>query len=331
MENPEETPNAESPDEEVSEMEVAADITPAPVDEVNETPEGPGEETTEASAITDTDDFGEYDSVAIQGEGRRRVPRTVVIGFILVLIVGVVAFALFQYNRGLGSPFGLSGIFGGGYTTESGVEVQDTTAGTGDPIEAGDAVVVHYTGWLEDGTEFDSSYSRGQPSTFILGYGFVIPGWDDGLLGMKPGGVRRMTIPPEQGYGELGAGDVIPPNETLTFEVELLDVYHRDVVDLVEGEGAEAVPGSGVVLEYTLWLMDGTEIDSSATSGQPLAFTLGLGQILPGIEQGIVGMQVGGKRLVTIPPELAFGEEGLTDLIPPNSALQFEFELTGIQ
>jgi|SwirhisoilCB3_FD_contig_41_10073611_length_588_multi_3_in_0_out_0_1 FKBP-type peptidyl-prolyl cis-trans isomerase FkpA len=124
------------------------------------------------------------------------------------------------------APSGGGDAAGGGQevTTSSGLKYTDEKVGTGAEAKAGQTVSVHYTGWLTDGKKFDSSKDRGQPFSFPLGGGRVIKGWDEGVQGMKVGGVRRLTIPPQLGYGPSGAGGVIPPNATLVFEVELLDV-----------------------------------------------------------------------------------------------------------
>jgi FKBP-type peptidyl-prolyl cis-trans isomerase FkpA len=105
-----------------------------------------------------------------------------------------------------------------------GLKFTDDQVGTGAEALAGKTVSVHYTGWLTDGTKFDSSKDRGQPFSFPLGAGRVIKGWDEGVAGMKVGGKRTLTIPPDLGYGARGAPGAIPPNATLKFEVELLDV-----------------------------------------------------------------------------------------------------------
>jgi FKBP-type peptidyl-prolyl cis-trans isomerase FkpA len=106
--------------------------------------------------------------------------------------------------------------------TGSGLKYVDLQEGQGDVAKAGQTVSVHYTGWLENGTKFDSSHDRRQPFGFKLGGGQVIRGWDEGVAGMKIGGKRKLIIPADLGYGARGAGGVIPPNATLIFEVELL-------------------------------------------------------------------------------------------------------------
>ncbi|RYG70799.1 FKBP-type peptidyl-prolyl cis-trans isomerase [bacterium] len=109
-------------------------------------------------------------------------------------------------------------------STENNLIVEDIVVGTGTEATSGQPVTVHYRGTLTDGREFDASYNRNQPFKFNLGARQVIQGWDQGVAGMKVGGKRKLTIPPELGYGARGAGGVIPPNATLIFEVELLEV-----------------------------------------------------------------------------------------------------------
>lgn len=128
----------------------------------------------------------------------------------VVLLVAALAFIFYQLNAGSQSAT---------------LQVEDLQVGEGPAAQAGDTISVDYTGWLQDGTQFDSSRDRGQPFTFTLGQGDVIVGWDEGLIGMQVGGVRRLTIPSDKAYGASGAGGgLIPPNATLIFEVELLDI-----------------------------------------------------------------------------------------------------------
>ena len=232
-------------------------------------------------------------------------------------------------------------------TTASGLQYVDTVPGTGAEATAGQPVLVHYTGWLHDpaapngrGRKFDSSKDRGQPFRFQLGAGMVIQGWDEGVQGMKVGGTRVLTIPPELGYGARGAGGVIPPNATLVFEVELLPEPERvplEIIDVVVGDGAQATAGARITVHYTGWLHDpsapqgrGRKFDSSKDRGDPFRFHLGQGMVIRGWDDGVQGMQVGGTRILVIPPELGYGPRGAGGVIPPNATLVFEVELLGV-
>ncbi len=143
---------------------------------------------------------------------RRRKSRLIAIGIGTVAVVVVAAvIATITYFAVHTEPY------------PAGLDVEDLVKGTGEKAKSGDLVTVHYTGWLEDGTQFDSSLDRDEPFEFTLGQGKVIKGWDAGVKGMRVGGTRQLIIAPDLAYGEDGWGD-IPPNATLTFEVELLAV-----------------------------------------------------------------------------------------------------------
>lgn len=239
-------------------------------------------------------------------------------------------------------------------TTASGLQYAILKEGSGNSPQPGELVSVHYTGSLEDGTIFDSSIKRGQPIQFIIGHGQVIPGWDEGISLLKVGGKGVLAIPSDLAYGEQGAGGVIPPNATLYFEVELVGidpapppppdaptkVDEADYTttdsglkyyDFEEGSGESPKPGSMVTVHYTGWLEDGTMFDSSLLRAQPFAFPVGIGQVIPGWDEGVASMKVGGKRQLVIPADLAYGEKGAGGVIPPNATLIFEVELLGIQ
>ncbi len=235
--------------------------------------------------------------------------------------------------------------------TDSSLEYVIEEAGTGAMPEAGDVVQVHYTGKLADGTIFDSSYNYGEPFAFPLGQGMVIPGWDEGLSLLSVGSTAKLIVPPELAYGEFGAGGVIPPNATLYFEVELLDIlpgspeaplavsdadfiitdsglkYH----DFEEGDGVSPEAGQIVEVHYTGWLEDGTKFDSSLDRGMPFAFPVGMEYVIPGWDEGVASMKIGGKRQIIIPAELAYGQEGAGEVIPADATLIFEVELLEIQ
>jgi peptidylprolyl isomerase len=223
-------------------------------------------------------------------------------------------------------------------TTKSGLKYQDLKEGKGAAAKEGDLLTVRYTGWLTDGTKFDSNADKEKPFTFRLGVGEVIQGWDEGVAGMKAGGKRKLTIPPELAYGKRASGK-IPANSTLVFEVELIQIVNEKnsdtekdvkIEDLKEGGGDAAKKGDKVEAHYTGWLTDGTKFDSSPDREKPITFTLGAGEVIKGWDKGLVGMKVGGKRKLTIPPELAYGKKGNGTLIPPDATLVFEVELVRI-
>jgi peptidylprolyl isomerase len=218
------------------------------------------------------------------------------------------------------------------------LEYIEVEAGTGPAPVPGDRVAVHYTGTLEDGTVFDSSIERGQPIEFTLGRGEVIPGWDQGIALMREGGKATLIIPPHLAYGETGAGAAIPPNATLTFEVELVEVSQppkpqevgeADFTEtesglkyyfIEEGDGTAVQAGDMVQIHAQLWLEDGTLLQSSVQQGAPINFMQGSGTSIPGLDEALLLMQVGDTIQLVLPPELAGGMAGDSNLI-------FEMEL----
>jgi FKBP-type peptidyl-prolyl cis-trans isomerase len=154
---------------------------------------------------------------------RLRNQRIVILAVVL-LVIAVVAYFALRPKAPAASTSGIPTSASEIITTASGLKIQDLVVGTGQEAKSGDNVSVHYTGWLEDGTKFDSSLDRGTPFEFTLGAGRVIKGWDEGIVGMKVGGKRKLTIPAALGYGAQGYPPVIPANATLIFEVELLAI-----------------------------------------------------------------------------------------------------------
>lgn len=224
---------------------------------------------------------------------------------------------------------------------------EDVVVGEGATVEVGDLIEVNYVGvTLSDGTEFDASWDRGQTFFVPIGVGNLITGWDQGLIGMTEGTRRLLVVPPEQAYGQAGAGGVIGPNESLVFVVDLLQVVPSeppDIPDITEagislasidvtvGDGELVEAGDTITVNYQGNLLDGTIFDSSWQRGQPFSTVIGIGQVIPGWDQGMVGMREGGRRILVIPSELAYGEAGAGALIGPNAPLVFVVDLLRVQ
>lgn len=236
-------------------------------------------------------------------------------------------------------------------SSETGLKYYDITQGDGIEATTNSRVYTDYTIWVktDNGYEYVASSLGTQPFDFVLGrLDSVFPGWDEGTTGMKVGGKRLLVIPSELGLGEQSMG-AIAPNSVLAMEIELVEVKEprtptkvdeADFIttdsglkyyDLVPGTGEMPTAGQVVVVHYTGWLEDGTQFDTSVDTGQPFRFQLGLGNVIPGWDEGVATMKVGGKRQLIIPPDLAYADLGSGNVIPPNATLIFEVELLEIQ
>ena len=226
-------------------------------------------------------------------------------------------------------------------TAEPAVQMADLVMGEGAALASGDYFTVHYKGWLwvdgQKGEVFEDTYQFRSPPTFRLGRDQVIPGWDEGLLGMRVGGKRSLLLPPEKGFGSVASAR-IPPGSTLYFEIELLDIPTVQHEVLVPTTGPLAEEGDQVDIHYTAWIAangeKGMRFDSTHDRGTSFSFSLGAGQVLNGLDLGVTGMQVGEKRLIRIPPALGYGERGMQQggrqVVPPDATLLFEVELLSI-
>ena len=214
--------------------------------------------------------------------------------------------------------------------------ITDIFEGTGRAVAEGDTVWVDYTGIRsEDGLEFDNSYQRGEPIAFTVGIGSVIEGWDTGLIGAKAGGQRRLDIPADMAYGDNPPGGVIEAGDALTFMLEIRavvatstaddipDIDTADyppteelvLVDLSQGEGATIKAGDSAIVHLLIGNADSGEILFETWSeGQPTLIEVVEGYSIPGLYEGLQGMTVGGIRAMSVPSDLAFGEEGIPDL-----------------
>ena len=252
-------------------------------------------------------------------------------------------------------------------TLESGLQYMDDSLGTGREAKVGDLVSIHFKGWMipKDSTvELFSDWSadqaksmlslgdskvRNQPIKFVLNSSSFIKGSDEGIVGMKTGGVRTIIIPSKLAYGEAGIG-FIPPNTDLKVVVELLDVKDKIVAKMwevdstlfkitpsglkyaiiTEGEGPVVETGKVVTVNYSGFLLDGTLFDSSVERDEPIQFVVGQGQVIPGWDEGFLLLKKGDKARFVVPPKLGYGEMQL-EKIPANSTLIFDVEIIDIK
>ena len=252
-------------------------------------------------------------------------------------------------------------------TLESGLQFMDDSVGTGREAKANDLVSIHFKGWMvpkDTASELFSDWSidqtknmlslgdskmRNQPIKFILNSGSFIKGTDEGIVGMKTGGVRTMIIPSKLAYGDAGIG-FIPPNTDLKVIVELLEVKDRIVAEMWKvdstlfkntasglkyaiisnGDGPAVEAGKVVTVHYSGYLLDGTMFDSSVERDEPIQFVVGQGQVIPGWDEGMLLLKKGDKARFVIPPKLGYGEMVL-EKIPVNSTLIFDTEVIDIK
>uniref|UniRef100_H3C011 peptidylprolyl isomerase n=1 Tax=Tetraodon nigroviridis TaxID=99883 RepID=H3C011_TETNG len=196
-----------------------------------------------------------------------------------------------------------------------------------------DFVRYHFNGTLLDGTVFDSSYTRKQTHNTLVGEGWLVKGMDEGLLGMCVGEIRNIVIPPFKAYGEKGSGSEIPPQATLVFDVLLVDLHNpKDnitVEELVVPDTCtrRTVAGDYIRYHYNGTFLNGVTFDTSYQRNSTYNTYIGMGYVIPGVDQALLGLCTGQKRRVTIPPRLAYGENGAGDVIPPSAVLVFDIHV----
>jgi peptidylprolyl isomerase len=241
-------------------------------------------------------------------------------------------------------------VLQGARTTSTGLQYLEESAGSGETPKAGDIVTMHYIASLLDGTELSNTYTFDEPINTVWGLNRLLPGWEEGLGMMKPGGKAKLVLPADLAFGVEGYG-IIPPNSQIVMQVELLSVEPAPVpteiasdqltqstsglqyYEIIEGEGPESTQNSTVSTNYIIWVKtdQGYNFVDRSTAGSPLSFVLGRGDmVFPGWDEGATGMKVGGKRLLVIPPDLGLGSEN-NDIIPANSTLVMEIELTDVK
>lgn len=208
------------------------------------------------------------------------------------------------------------------------------------PVKAGDKVWVYYTGTYKDGKEFDSNDPKTHPDkfplSFVVGSGSVIRGWDEGVVGMLPGGKRKLSVPYSLAYGEAGRGD-IPPKSDLYFVVELIDVVKDgdgmfvDFYDEKVGSGTPATKGKTVTVHFEITTTGGLEVENSRKENKPETFKLGAEEVHEGFEQGLLNMRPGGVRYFRLPPLVGFRVMPTEGAEPPELVTYVKAEMISVK
>lgn len=250
-------------------------------------------------------------------------------------------------------------------TLKSGLKYNEVKVGTGTEAKNGDLIEIHFKGWvIKDSSDLFSdwsvdstkkadliadSYAMNQPMKFVLGTESFIKGSEEGIVGMKPGGQRTIIIPANLGYGAQGMGP-IPPNSSIRVLIELVSTKEATVAKMwdvdstlfkttasglkyaiiKEGEGELVAKEKQVTVHYSGFLLDGNKFDSSVERDEPFTFMAGVGQVIPGWDEGVQLMKKGSKARFIVPSTLAYGERDLGK-IPPNSTLIFDVEVLEVK
>jgi len=230
----------------------------------------------------------------------------------------------------------------------NGLVIKDLELGSGVPVDSGYYFFAHYTGYLNNDEVFDTSHERNTPINFQLGVGQIIPAWEIGIKGMRAGGKRMLTTPPELAYGDSGIPGILPAGVTLHFEIEMIEVIKPPLAwdisstrtrstesginyNIIQnGRGNHPEPNDLVAVNYSGYLDDNSLFDSSLLRSEVFRFRVGTEYVIKGWDEIIQDMRVGEKRVVFIPPDLAYGVTGVYGIIPPNATLRFDIELIEI-
>ncbi len=222
--------------------------------------------------------------------------------------------------------------------------------GKGPKAKFGDNAYIHFTGYLPDGTIFDSSHKKGEPVRITVGINQVVMGWDMGLLFMNKGSKIKLIIPPKLAYGKLGFKNIVPPNTTLTLDLEMVDlippkpvikwdIKEKEIIETTSGlkyivfelgEGDIIKNDDIVEVHYSGYFTNGELFDSSVKRFEPIRFPIGANAVIDGWDEGLKLMRKGAKFQLIIPSDLAYGENGAPPQIPPITNLIFDIEVIDV-